>query len=112
MWFGTYLTLHPPFGLVLARPSQAPNWVYTLLDWHLLCKSTSQVWSAPSEGMVKLNIDGCSLGSRGQLGIGGVIRDRWGLVIKAYANPADDSFAIEAEVVEFLKGLVQAKALD
>ena len=62
--------------------------------------------------MVKLNIDGCSLGSRGQLGIGGVIRDRWGLVIKAYANPADDSFAIEAEVVEFLKGLVQAKALD
>ena len=40
-----------------------------------------------------------------------MIRDHPGLVIKAYSKPAGDGFAIEAEVLSLLEGLVQEKAL-
>lgn len=58
-----------------------------------------------------MNFDGYSLGDMGQFGIGWVIRYHQGSIIKAYSKLAGKSFAIEAEVVTLLEGLMQTKAL-
>ena len=84
-----------------------------LLDWQLVCKSrrlltnTSHAWSTPIEGAVKLNFDGHALGTPKKLGIGGLIRDHEGLVIKVYSKLVGD-FATETELATLLKGLEQA----
>lgn len=59
---------------------------------------------------IQLNLDGCSLGTLRQLEIGRVIRDHWGLVVKAYSKPAGVGFSIEIQIVVLLEGLMQTKA--
>lgn len=63
-----------------------------------------------SEGVVKWNFDGCSLGTLGQLWIG-VIRDHQGLVNKEYSKPASHNFTIEAKIAVLLEGIVPTKDL-
>lgn len=75
-----------------------------------MVKKTSQVWLASIEGVVKFNFDGCSLGTLGQCGIGDLLRDHQGSVIKAYSKPVGDSFAINIKVIELLEPYI-SKAL-
>ena len=51
------------------------------------------------------------MGTSGQLGIDGVIRDHRGSIVKAYSKLTGDGFAIEVEVAPLMEGLVLAKAL-
>ena len=69
--------------------------------------NTSHAWSTPIEGAVKLNFDGHALGTPKKLGIGGLIRDHEGLVIKVYSKLVGD-FATKTELATLLKGLEQA----
>ena len=65
----------------------------------------------PTDRIIKLNFDGCALGTPRQLGIGGLIRDHWNSIIRAYSKLVGDGFAIKAKVVALLEDHVEAKTL-
>ncbi|XP_077252938.1 uncharacterized protein LOC143892304 [Tasmannia lanceolata] len=80
--------------------------------WGVVCNSketinvTSQVWRSPPVGLVKLNFDGSSLGNPGPAGIGGILRDCTGAVIKAFSDPIGIADSSEAEVRAVHQGIL------
>ena len=43
-------------------------------------------WLPTLVGLMKLNLDGCPMGCLGQIGIGGVIRNHFGIVLRAFSK--------------------------
>lgn len=57
-------------------PLEIANNVEILKQWHQKKKDSLQfIWQAPSEGMLKWNVDGVERGKPGKDGIGGILRD-------------------------------------
>ena len=56
------------------------------------------VWSPPQSGVVKFNVDGSALGSPGETGIGGVLRNARREIIGFFSLSTGPGFAYEAEV--------------
>ena len=54
-------------------------------------------WEKPPKGWIKLNMDGCALGSTGLAGCGGVVRDSHGKWISGFSRRigTTDSFVAE-----------------
>lgn len=51
-------------------------------------------------GSIKLNFDGCTLlGNTSQLGIGGMIRDHHGMVLRVLSKPTGEGLTIEVEIL-------------
>lgn len=69
-------------------------------------------------GSIKLNFDGCTLlGNTSQLGIGGMIRDHHGMVLRVLSKPTGEGLTIEVEILTLGRGLTaghlpQSQALD
>ena len=55
-------------------------------------------WQAPQVGTVKFNVDGSALGSPGETGIGGVLRNARKEIIGFFSLNTGPGFAFEAEV--------------
>ncbi|XP_077249330.1 uncharacterized protein LOC143888817 [Tasmannia lanceolata] len=72
--------------------------------WAIICKEgvskvkIIQSWYPPSDGQMKLNFDGSSLGNPGESGIGGLCRNDKGEVLWAYSGPIGVADSNEAEV--------------
>ena len=49
---------------------------------------------------------GCLLGNSGWVGTGGVIRDHFGTVLRAFSKHAEMGLAIKAEILTLLEGLM------
>ncbi|RVW98432.1 Cation-chloride cotransporter 1 [Vitis vinifera] len=65
-------------------------------DLLLIVEEESCDWLvAPPIGLIKLNFDGSFLGNFDQMGIGGVIRDHSGTVLRAFSSQAGVGLAIE-----------------
>ena len=62
------------------------------------------LWSNPPWGVLKLNFDGSFVHSLRRGGIGGVIRDWFGVVVRNYTGPVDLIDANEAELFAHLIG--------
>jgi hypothetical protein len=54
-------------------------------------------WKPPPEGSLKLNFDGASKGNPGRTGMGGVIRDSQGKIIRLYTGSLGNSTNNAAE---------------
>ncbi|XP_077242341.1 uncharacterized protein LOC143882820 [Tasmannia lanceolata] len=72
--------------------------------WETICKEgiskekIIQSWHPPSDGLIKLNFDGSSLGNPGEAGLGGLCRNDKGKVLWAYSGPIGVADSNEAEV--------------
>lgn len=55
-------------------------------------------------GFVRLNFDGHFLGNFGQLEIEALLRDHFGIVVRAFSKPASQGSVIEAEILAALEG--------
>src|ERR1044072_1958977 len=55
-------------------------------------------WQPPQEGVVKFNVDGSAIGSPGETGIGGVLRNTGKEIIGFFSLHTGPGFAFEAEV--------------
>lgn len=53
-------------------------------------------WLSTLMGFAKPNFNGCSLGNGGQLRIGGLLQDHFGIVLKTFSKFAGQGLAIEA----------------
>lgn len=62
-------------------------------------------------GFVKLKFDGRSLGNPGQLRIGGLLRDHFGTVVRAFSKLAGQGLVIGEEILTHFERLLQAKGL-
>ena len=56
-------------------------------------------WLPTLVGLMKLNLDGCPMGCLGQIGIGGVIRNHFGMVLRAFSKHAKIGSAIKVEIL-------------
>lgn len=65
----------------------------------------------PSESIIELNFDGCSLGNSGQSGVGGVLRNHQGICLHCFSGPLGQSDAITTEIKALLIGLRKAHAM-
>ena len=87
-----------------------------MLDQKSACfsnKSMKKVllgWSPPPLGSVKLNFDGYSLGNPSER-CSNMIRDHSSTKLRVFYKQARLGLAIRAEILAWLKGLLQAKAL-
>ncbi|XP_077214595.1 uncharacterized protein LOC143849470 [Tasmannia lanceolata] len=94
-------------GLELLEVSMGSRMV-TAFDlwqgWAIICKEgvskakIIQSWVSPSQGLMKLNFNGSSLGNPGEAGIGGLCRNDKGEVLWAYSGPIGVADSNEAEV--------------
>ncbi|XP_035542880.1 uncharacterized protein LOC118345390 [Juglans regia] len=62
-------------------------------------------WKLPKQGWVKLNIDGCSFGNPGPLGVGCIIRDDKGDLLCGFATTTGHNSNNYAELMGLLHGL-------
>ncbi|XP_077223042.1 uncharacterized protein LOC143856662 [Tasmannia lanceolata] len=80
--------------------------------WKVVCNShvsvprISQQWVKPPVGFSKLNFDGSSLGNPGPAGIGGVLRNSEGEVVKAFSGPLGVADSTEAELRAAYQGFL------
>ncbi|XLS95417.1 hypothetical protein HN51_071425 [Arachis hypogaea] len=62
-------------------------------------------WVPPSEGAIKLNVDGSSRGNPGRAGCGGLLRDQDGNCITGFVSHIGFAGSIAAELVAIRHGL-------
>ncbi|XP_027155463.1 uncharacterized protein LOC113782309 [Coffea eugenioides] len=62
-------------------------------------------WSLPPFPYVKLNVDGSSLGNPGLTGVGGILRNHTGRVLKAFSTFYGFCTNTEIEAMALLEGL-------
>ena len=67
------------------------------------------VWTIPPLCLIKLNFDGCALGNASELGIGGVIRDRHGTMLRAFSKLIGVGLAIAADILALLDGFIASQ---
>ncbi|XP_057428588.1 uncharacterized protein LOC130722016 [Lotus japonicus] len=63
-------------------------------------------WVAPAESILKFNVDGSTLDSPGQSGIGGVLRNHDGVAVGYFALKVGEMWAYEAEVLAIYQALL------
>ena len=68
-------------------------------------------WNKPPEDWVKINTDGSALNNPGKIGAGGIIRDKDGKLLMAFAVPLGEGSNNKAEVEAALFGLQWATEL-
>lgn len=62
-------------------------------------------WKYPTDGWIKLNVDGCSKGNPGMAGAGGAIRDNMGSWIGGFARNIGICSSVTAELWAIYIGL-------
>ena len=109
-------TFSPPCGALVIKPfADIPLYILRL-DWKHVCYSNRSkkkvviVWLPPLISSTKLNFNKCSLGHRGWLGIGDVIRDHLDTALRGYSKHVGAVLAIEVEILALLDLLLQVKA--
>ena len=65
-------------------------------------------WVPPSEGAVKLNVDGSSRGNPGRAGCGGLLRDENGSCIAGFVSHIGIAGSLLAELIAIRHGLLLA----
>ena len=79
------------------------------------CKHEIKVWKVawnrPPEEWIKLNTDGSALTNPGQTGAGGILRDKEGKMVMAFATPLGEGTNNTAEAEAVLFGLSWALEL-
>ncbi|XP_069154435.1 uncharacterized protein [Solanum lycopersicum] len=68
-------------------------------------------WNRPPEQWIKINTDGSALTNPGQIGAGGILRDREGKMVLAFATPLGEGSNNKAETAAALFGLSWALEL-
>ena len=68
-------------------------------------------WNRPQEEWIKINTDGSALTNPGKIGAGGIIRDKDGKLILAFATSLGEGSNNKAETEAALFGLVKALEL-
>lgn len=58
-----------------------------------------------------MDFHGCTMRHPGQTGIGAVIKDHNEIVVRDFSKPTGETLVIKAEILAFLEGLLQARAL-
>lgn len=56
-------------------------------------------WQPPSLGWIKINTDGAAIGAPGRAGCGGIFRTYRRFCKGCFANPLDNLYAFEAELM-------------
>ncbi|XLT60596.1 hypothetical protein S245_053503 [Arachis hypogaea] len=62
-------------------------------------------WVPPSEGAIKLNVDGSSRGNPGRAGCGGLLRDQDGNCVAGFLSYIGFAGSVEAELMAIRHGL-------
>ena len=74
-------------------------------------KVSMVTWNRPSEQWIKINTDGSALTNPGQTGAGGILRDKEGKMVMAFATPLGEGTNNTAEAEAVLFGLSWALEL-
>ena len=80
------------------------SWAAVLDGGWRATSARQSFWMPPPRGILKLNFDGSYQKSLRRGGIGGVIRDSFGNVVRRFCGPMDTSDANEVEMYALLIG--------
>lgn len=101
---------------VMAHVNEADVWILNNLDVQIANKRNKAMqvvrWLKPRQRLLKINLDGSSLGNSGPAGDSGILRDYTGSFIFGFSKFFSSCSNNEAEVRVVLEGINLCKQLD